>query len=255
MAQVLIYTATYGDGPRPETIQSVKGQHFDGGWQYETGWHNPYGDNDLRNVRAQMARAREMALDGGYDALLSVEHDMQIPPDALQRLWDTGAPVAYGAYLFRHGTEVLNLTEKYPGKPRNIGESLSCRRSRLRGALARGPVIEVSGVGFGCTLIRREVLKRVPFREDHGTDLAFAQDCLRAGIRQVADLRVVCGHWDEDHWIRPFAEDEPVTVRALKNVTARGLRGALTMRAGAKYKLPRSTASELQRAGYVEVGA
>jgi hypothetical protein len=251
--KVLIYTATYGDGPRRETLDSVLALTFKGRVRREVGWHNPYGGGDMRNVLAQLQRSREMTIDGKYDALLTVEHDMRVPPDALQRLWDTGAPVAYGAYLFRHGAPVLNVLEAYIGGSRNIGESLQCNRRRLARARRQG-VVECTGLGFGCTLIRREVLEAIRFRdlEKPGcVDMAFATDCLRAGIRQVADLRVMCAHWDGQEWLMPFAGERKAQVRALKNVRARS--GRLT--AGESYELPEGEALELARAGYVRIAS
>jgi hypothetical protein len=206
--RVLAFTATYGAGPRPEMVQSVVAQRFGGHLEHLVSWHNPFPEGDLRNVAAQLQRGREVALAGGYDALLVVEHDMRLPADALQHLWDARGPVAYGAYLFRHGANVLNLLESYGPRARNVGESLSLRRDSLRRAMRRrSGWLEVSGLGFGCTLIRRAVLEAIPFRENGDrpscVDMAFAQDCLTAGVRQVGRLDVRCGHWDGARWLEP----------------------------------------------------
>lgn len=251
--KVLVFTATHGMGPLPETLESIRAQRFRGGMRAHVSWQNPFGSGDMRNVLAQMAHGREMALMGDYDAMLTVEHDMRIPEAALQRLWNTGSPVAYGAYLFRHGAPVLNVLEAYIGGSRNIGESLQCNRRRLARARRQG-VVECTGLGFGCTLIRREVLEAIRFRdlEKPGcVDMAFATDCLRAGIRQVADLRVMCAHWDGQEWLMPFAGERKAQVRALKNVRARS--GRLT--AGESYELPEGEALELARAGYVRIAS
>lgn len=271
--KVLIFTPTYGAGPLPETLASVAAQRFAGRVRAHVSWHNPYGSGDMRNVLAQMAHGREMALRGDYDAMLVVEHDMRIPPDALQRLWDTGGAVAYGVYLFRHGEPVLNVLAAYPGS-RNVGESLGLKRRELAIARARG-VVECTGLGFGCTLIRPEALEAVRFRdlERPGcVDMAFATDCLRAGIRQVADMRVMCGHWAPStvamstplgvgnansttagEWLMPFDGGHSLAVEALQDVTVRG--GAYTRRleAGNSYSLPDTEARDLARAGYVRL--
>ncbi len=206
---MLAFTGTYGEGPRPETVVSVHSQTFGGRIRHELSWHNPYGAGDLRNVLAQMERARELALAGGYDALWVVEHDMEVPAHALSWLWATGAPVAYGAYLFRHGRPVLNLLQRYPGVSRNLGESLSLHRPELRRA-RRWRRVPVSGLGFGCTLIRRGALEAVAFRdlERPGcVDMAFAQDCLARGLESIGCLDVLCGHWNGREWLTPFAKE------------------------------------------------
>jgi hypothetical protein len=202
-----------------------------------------------------MAHGREMALRGDYAAMLVVEHDMRIPEDALQRLWNTEASVAYGVYLFRHGAPVLNTCERYPSPSRNMGESLSLRPRALERARREG-VAEVSGLGLGCTLIRRDVIEAVSFRDGYRpgcVDMAFAEDCLWLGFRQVAEMRVACGHWNGTEWLMPFEDERKVTVEALQDVTVRG--GAYTRRieAGNVYDLPDTEARDLARAGYVRL--
>lgn len=254
--RVLAFTPTWGDGPRTETLASIAAQQFDGVLVHELSRENPYPGADMRNVLAQYVRGRELALAGGYDALWCVEHDMQCGPDALGRLWATGAPVAYGVYVLRHGSEVLNAWEFLP-RSKNLGESLSLAPGKLQAARKRG-VTPVSGVGFGCTLIRRAVLERLPFRSgasgSEAPDVPFATDCVRAGIRQVADFGVLCGHYDPQRgrWLLPLAAaDDPVRVRANQDVTVRAGTRSLRMTRGAEYDLPAADASEMARAGYV----
>jgi hypothetical protein len=67
-----------------------------------------------------------------------------------------------------------------------------------------GAVIDTDGVGFGCTLIRREVLEKVSFRIDHDkphsngeyshSDFYFALDCLECGFTSRVHLGCRCGH-------------------------------------------------------------
>ena len=40
---------------------------------------------------------------GGFDALLLVENDMILPPDALLKMAAVDADVVYGLYVNRHG--------------------------------------------------------------------------------------------------------------------------------------------------------
>lgn len=250
--KVLCFTPTYGTGPRTETLASVQAQTFRN-LTHEVSWENPYPGGDIRNVLAQFQRGRELALQGGYDALLTVEHDMDVPPDALQKLWDTGVQVAYGVYVLRHGVAVLNAWEWLGNKSQNIGESLSLHPERLAKAKAH-EIAQVGGVGFGCTLIRRATLERMTFMGggdgSEAPDMPFALACIRAGIKQVAHFGVLCGHWDGKTWLRPFeAVGITVRVRANQNVTVRT--GRLVQRQ--EYELPSGDVPDLVRAGYVTV--
>ena len=254
--KVLAYTATFEEGGRlamrPECRASVESQVFDGEIVWEVGLHNPWPYATHKNVLAQYQRAREMALEGGFDALWTFEHDMTCGPDALQRLSYTPAQVVYGVYLLRHGSWVLNAWEYV--NDRNLGESLSLYPGKVAAARARGAV-RVSGCGWGCTLIHRPVLERFEFHDEGGEnpagDLAFAKDVLRAKVASVARFDVACDHFDEGLRLRPFggAVSDVVKVRALANVVAPG---DVVMKRGGEYEVERKVVGDLVRAGYVE---
>lgn len=255
MSQVLIATATYGHAMRPETRRSVGDTIFDGGWQWHQSRHNPFPAPHRGNWLAQYQHIRERVLSEAWDAVLLVEHDMQIPPDAMQKLWDTGAPVAYGVYLLRHGAYVLNAYE-YIGNGA-IGQSLTYHADALAAAWGQG-VVRVSAIGFGCTLIRREVLEAIPFRAevDHAPDMPFAQDCEAAGVVQVAHFGVICGHWDDmaKKMIAPAQNDTGArkAVRALRTMVV-GVNGSsVPVTRGEVYQMPYADALELIRGGYME---
>ena len=251
---ILVFTPTCNDGPRPETVASVKGQSFTD-YVHEVSWHNPYPGRDMRNVVTQYQRAWGMALEGGYEALLTFEHDMTMSPNAVQRLYETDAPVVYGVYMLRHGTKTLSAWQHTGG--RNLGMSLSLYPAELKRYRQRGWG-EVCGVGWGCTLIRRPVLERITVRQtgdgDAG-DIAFATDCVRAGIRQIARFDVPCGHIEPDgNVLDPYRQGGIVRrVLALQNVTVNADGQTVAMKHGRYYSLPPDVAMELQRAGYVIV--
>ena len=56
-----------------------------------------------------------------------------------------------------------------------------------------------TGGGLGCALIRRHVLEEIEFRRPGAAwcDSYFNRDVMRAGLQQVADMGVVCGHKNE----------------------------------------------------------
>jgi hypothetical protein len=155
---------------------------------------NPY-DQPYLNITHQYNKARQLTLDGGYDYLFTVESDMIIPPDTLKRLTAQSCGVAYGLYVFRHTQHNLSA---YTAMEQLNGVSLSDDPERTRREW--GKVINVAGVGLGCTLISHNTLRRIKFRllDDAPTktacDWVFALDCQANGITQRCDLGVVCGH-------------------------------------------------------------
>lgn len=250
--QVLIFTPTYDNGLRSETVRSIVAQETHHWLTWEIGRCNPYPGRDMRNVLAQYNYARELCLSGPYDALLTVEQDMVLPPHAVRALCDTPAPVVYGTYLLRHGAPVLNAWQ-YVSQT-GLGMSLSRYPAELA-AFEKAGYGRVSGVGFGCTLIRRQVLEQIPFRADqagHAPDMPFAFDCVRNGITQLARFDVKCGHIHKGELLsvdmgQPTAK---VTVLQPVNILMNGSGVALVE--GMEVELPPKQALQLADLGYVE---
>lgn len=252
---VLIFTPTFGDGPRAETIQSVSQQQCTVPTVHEVSYHNPYpGERKLANVLAQYQRAWEICLAGDYDALLTVEHDMVLPANAVQTLYETEAPVVYGVYMLRHGTPTLN-TLQYINN-RNLGMSLSLYPDELADCWKRGWA-KVCGVGWGCTLIRREIIERLTVHSvgDDAGDMTFATDCVRAGILQIARFDVPCDHITPDGRVLKPREMGGLVSRvlALQNVNAHVNFSSMPLKKDRYYTIPVDVANDLARAGYVRI--
>lgn len=148
-------------------------------------------------VTAKYVHGRNLALAGSYQAMLCVEDDMIVPPDALMKLWEADADIAYGLYCWRN--QSFHKWSAYTELSDDHGVSLSDDPAEARRLW--GQVVEVQGIGMGCTLIRRRVLEALPFRR-HGVaccDWGLALDARAAGFRQVCDLSVVCGHMTADN--------------------------------------------------------
>lgn len=172
-----------GDGTPGEVVVWEAGEDLPGLSHYER-----------LVVKHNAGRARVLA--EGFDALLSVEADMVLPPDALRRLAgvieDGAAEVAYGLYCSRSSQMWLLFEAISP----TGGTSLSADPARA--AAVWGQVVPSAGVGMGCTLIARRALEVVEFRlgaeRVFADDWQFALDVAAAGLRQAHDTGVVCGH-------------------------------------------------------------
>lgn len=223
--RVLVFCPLNPNMPRlwGRTVQSIFRLEWDAplDWYFVAN-HNPY-ENPYENVTLNYNRARAAVLDDGYDALFCIESDMIVPPNALTDLVHVNADVAYGLYVWRHGRRKWSAYSQVGPKS---GVSLSDEPER--GRAAWGKVVNVAGVGLGCTLIRRDVLEILEFRlypEDYQfpdspnlrprqafcCDWLFALDCQELGFVQKAHLGVVCGHqaykpWPQILWPDPAAE-------------------------------------------------
>lgn len=195
MDKILVYCPMAPKTPKvyARTVTSLFRLEWSGEMEIVFGREDEPRQSKYGNLAAKHNRARHMALDGGYDALLFVENDMILPPDALTKLAAVKADVAYGLYVNRHGWRKW-LAYTYIDDLGGV--SLSDDKDKARAAW--GKVIDTVGAGMGCTLIRRNVLEHIWFRVPPGEraadDWQFAIDCQAAGFRQAHDLSVHCGH-------------------------------------------------------------
>lgn len=149
------------------------------------------------NLRDKFNRAREVALAQNYDALWIVESDMIVPPHALQRMARANGDIVYALYCSRRAGHYWLATDDNS----RVIERFVSRTGRAKEVW--GKVAQTQGLGTGCTLIHRAALEKVEFRcepeadEESKTgapDWYLAIDAEKAGLRQVHDFGVVCGH-------------------------------------------------------------
>lgn len=183
--KVLVFTPILGLDP--EAVQSAFTQEWGGVVDILYTHDNPHGES-YADVLHNYTKGRMWALCDGYDAMLTLESDMVVPANTLGKLAAVNAPVVHAIYCARGRGHAWNLLlgNTWPGRFANESE---CRD-------AWGKVVPALGVGFGCTLIRREALKAVPFRGGPGwhCDGHFAEDCAATGVEVVVHCGTVCGH-------------------------------------------------------------
>lgn len=262
MSRVLLFCPTYKVDGMPQ-IKSMTKESIDGviappnvELDKLIGMDNPYKNGGHRNTLHQYQKARGLVLSEGYDALLTIEHDMIVPEDALIKMWNTDAPVVYGVYRFRTAPYYINALEYNPGS-KGIGSTYSLVPNKYAKALKRGWA-EVSGIGFGCTLIRREALEQFEFRAadtNYPPDMGFAIDCFCNGIKQIARFDLLCGHILNNGQILYPTEEAVLKIKCKILVNFVGnVGGSCTVfRAGEIVDLPEYEANEYQRAGFLEL--
>ena len=204
MNDILVFTPVYR--LEPETIVGIFALEGAGPISVLFQRDNPSGNGRLDHLH-QYQRGRELFLSGSFSHMLVIESDIIPPPDTLVRLLEMDVDLAYGCYVFR-ASPVVNVFEKYYAdrpkkKAQNIGQSLSVRG--LWPAACEAGIVECSGGGLGCVLIKRQVLAAIDFRIDEAekdrgpyADSYFTRDVYAAGFTMQANTFVLCGHKDED---------------------------------------------------------
>ena len=213
---------------------------------------------DHENTLHQYRYARQRILDGNYDYLFIVEHDMIIPEDALVKMLATDADVVYGLYLFRQGKPLLNAARAVNSKWPDM--SLTNFPEIVKKAREQG-WIEVSGGGFGCTLIRRKVLETFEMRRNEVVgspcpDMPFAADCMRNGFKQVCRFDVICGHIKPNGDILiPFkrgeAMSESIKIYVMRSFNANIGGKSVPYKEGDTAEMPSEYVDDYVRCGYI----
>ena len=217
---------------------------------------------DHENTLHQYRYARQRILDGNYDYLFIIEHDMIIPEDALVKMLATDADVVYGLYLFRQGKPLLNAARAVNSKWPDM--SLTNFPEIVKKAREQG-WIEVSGGGFGCTLIRRKVLETFEMRRNETVgspcpDMPFAADCLRHGFKQICRFDVICGHIKPNGDILiPFERGETMSETMSETIKIYVMRSfnanidgkSVPYKEGAIAEMPVEYANDYRRCGFI----
>lgn len=261
--KILVFTPTYrrtdgSEAIHPDTRACLDALEF--GEHDVTIWVSVDANEDKTgNVINQYKRAEARTIDEGFDAVLFIEHDMIVPPDCLVKMAATDADVIYGVYLFRHKSPTLSAF-RYVGTA-GLDQPLTMYPRDLEKAMAQ-IVAPVSGLGFGCTFIRRGVFDQVHIRRPNNgsyPDGPFADDCARRGIKQVARFDILCGHIRPDGFVLwPFSQGGHYsmdTVRVKILTTFNGVAGGVSMRfiEGDERTLPLDVAVDYQRGGYLSI--
>jgi len=152
-------------------------------------------EKDRASYRAEIARkmniAREIFLKGDYQWFFNVESDIVLPRAALVRLLSHKLPLLSGLYRLRKWTN-----PSQPFCPRVLDvegpQDADDRPLNVRQDLKQGPLVECTHICFGCLLLSREVVEKIPFREE--IDVDFSKDAYYAGYKLICDTGVLCQH-------------------------------------------------------------
>ena len=174
----------------PDTYKSIYDLIVPDG--YETTFQYFYGYNidQVRNLIADWVVK-------GYDYLFSVDSDIAFAPDTLSKMLAHDKDVVSGLYIQRKpGQHILEIYEHTP-----TGGVANMPYGKLKGR----PLVEVAGCGFGCALVKAEVMRKIGYpqfkyysalsmNDTVSEDVDFCRKARDNGFTIWADPTILCRH-------------------------------------------------------------
>lgn len=128
----------------------------------------------------------------GFDYLFAVDHDVTFAPDTLKKMLQHNVDIVSGIYRQRIPEQKIEIYD------------LNQQRMNIEDLTGRH-LVEIGGCGFGCVLVKKEVLAGVGYPQfeyhpalDH--NLTFSEDtdfCKKARMKNFklwCDPSILCGH-------------------------------------------------------------
>jgi len=163
-------------------------------------YHTERGNNSREALARSQNVARRIALNEGYDYILSIESDIMCPPDVVERLLKHAKPVVTGFYYIgdrEKGQRVPCITIL------KWNEELGAYGTRLlfidewEDYTNKG-LKKVAAGGMGVCLIKRNVFEKFAFTYDTRlkghSDIYFFNECFRQKIPVYVDTDLYCEH-------------------------------------------------------------
>jgi glycosyltransferase involved in cell wall biosynthesis len=171
-----------------ETFKSIYDQIIPDGYEVDFQYFFGYNISQIRNLCSDWVIK-------GYDYLFSVDSDMVFEKDTLTKLLSHDKDIVSGVYRQRKEQQIIEIYKKKNGGLHNV-QYEDMKDSGL---------VEIDGCGFGCVLVKKEVLVNVgyPQFEYHMAgplQIGLSEDndfCIKAqnkGHKIYCDTSVVCGH-------------------------------------------------------------
>jgi FkbM family methyltransferase len=190
MAKKILVAIPTARNIEAETFKSIYDLEVPDGYRVDFQYFYGYNIDQVRNLIADWVVR-------GYDYLFSVDSDIAFPPDTLKRLLAHNVDMVSGLYIQRKpGQHTLEVYE-HNGQ----GGVSNIPYGKIKG---RG-LVEIASSGFGCVLVRGEVMRAIPYPHfkyhsaiDHrntiSEDVDFCKKALAQGFKIWADTDIQCRH-------------------------------------------------------------
>ncbi|MFA5142221.1 MAG: glycosyltransferase [Candidatus Woesearchaeota archaeon] len=161
--------------------------------------------NNRMNIVNSRNILRDRFIEGGYDYFFSVEQDVVLLPDAIERLLSHGKEIASGVYYkykeecgFKVWYPVLMTACDKEGNAIVSSEPDCLIRNMYSSEVEGNSLIEIEAAGLGCVMVSRKVLDKIKFRVENGKksydDMMFSVDVKKNGFKMYADTSLKCKH-------------------------------------------------------------
>jgi glycosyltransferase involved in cell wall biosynthesis len=184
---IAVPTARYIE---PATFKAIYDQKISKDYEVNFQYFYGYNVDQVRNLIASWAV-------NGYDYLWAVDSDISFASDTLQRLIDHDRDVVSAVY--RQRIPGQTVVELYRNNDRGGVTNINWNEIKGQG------LVEIQACGFGCVLIKSEVLKSIGYPQfqyhsalDHNDtvseDVDFCRKATNKGFRIWADTNILCDH-------------------------------------------------------------
>ena len=173
---------------------------------YKTTFQTFYGYrvDQVRNLIADWAVR-------GFDYLFAVDHDVTFAPDTLKKMIEHDKDLVSGIYRQRTPIQSIEIYD------------LNQRRMDMA-ELAGKPLVQIGGCGFGCVLVKKQVLANIGYPQfeyhvalDHqhtvSEDNDFCRKAMSKGHTLWCDPSILCGHIGSTTMYVDVSEVDPVQRR------------------------------------------
>jgi FkbM family methyltransferase len=174
----------------PETFKSIYDLKIPPGYQAEFQFFYGYQIDQIRNLIAEWAKR--------YDYLFSVDSDIIVPSDCLERMIDANVDIISGLYIQRKENEHVLEIFTHDARTGNI-------QNVPYEWIEHSGIFEISACGFGCVLIKGEVFRTLQYphfvyisaldhKDTKSEDVYFCKKAKQAGFKVWADADIICDH-------------------------------------------------------------
>lgn len=181
-----------------DTFKSIYDLEIPDGFETEFQYFYGYAIAQVRNLIANWM------VNGPYDYLLAVDHDMILPKDTLIKMIQHDKDFVSGVYRQRLPEQHIELYDS--------------NYVRLPIENVTGDLLRIGASGFGCVLIKKQVFQKLTFPhfEYHenpdsskifSEDVDFCKKANEAGFELYADTSILCGHIGEQIYTVELAKN------------------------------------------------